>query len=70
MRNILNRFILLLYACAIIVVVKILIHLLSSKPFIPSDVIESIALALVWWIAILLFSKGKFLKDWPFKYKQ
>jgi hypothetical protein len=70
MRNILNRLILLLFACAVCVIVKILIHLLSSKPFIPSDVFESIALALVWWIAILLFSKGKFLKDWPFKYQQ
>jgi len=69
MRNILNRFILLLFACAICIGVKFLIYLLSSKPFIPSDVFESIALALVWWIAILLFSKGKFLKDWPFKYQ-
>jgi hypothetical protein len=70
MRNILNRLILLLYFCAIIVGVKILIHLLSSKPFIPSDVFEDIAMAFVLWIAILLFSKGKFLKDWPFKDQQ
>jgi hypothetical protein len=70
MRNILNRFILLLFACAICVGIKILIYLISSRPFIPSDVFESIAIALVWWIAILLFSKGKFLKDWPFKYQQ
>jgi hypothetical protein len=70
MRNILNRLILLLYFCAIIFVVKILIHLLSSKPFTPSDVFEGLAMAIVLWIAILLFSKGKFLKDWPFKDQQ
>jgi len=70
MRNILNRLILLLFSCAICHGVKILIYLISSKPFTSSDVFEGITIALVWWIAILLFSKGKFLKDWPFKYQQ
>lgn len=70
MRNILNRLILLLFSFAIVVGVKILIFLLSSKPFHASDLLEGLAVAVVWWIAILLFSKGKFMKDWPLKEQQ
>jgi hypothetical protein len=67
MRNILNRFILLLFLCAICIGAKILLQLISSKSFTSSDAIEGIIIALVLWVANLLFSKGKFLKDWPFK---
>jgi hypothetical protein len=67
MRNILNRLILLLFLCAVCIGVKILLQLISSKPFTSSDAFESTVIALVLWGANLLFSKGKFLKDWPFK---
>jgi hypothetical protein len=67
MRNILNRLILLLFLCAICIGVKFLLHLISSKPFTSSDAFEGIVIALVLWVANLLFSKGKILKDWPFK---
>jgi hypothetical protein len=67
MRNILNRFILLLFICAICIGVKILLQLITSEPFTSSDAIEGTVIALVLWVANLLFSKGKFLKDWPFK---
>ena len=70
MRNILNRLILLLFSCAISVGVIFLIRIVSSKPFIPNDFLEGMIIALVWWIGILVFSKGKFLKDWPFKDQQ
>ena len=67
MRNILNRLILLLFLCAICIGVKFLLDLISSKPFTSSDAFEGIVIALVLLVANLLFSKGKFLKDWPFK---
>jgi hypothetical protein len=67
MKTILNRLILLLFLCALCIGVKILLQLISSKPFTSSDAFESTVIALVLWVANLLFSKGKFLKDWPFK---
>jgi len=70
MRNILNRFILLLFLCAICIGVKFLLDLISSKTFTSSDTFEGTVIALVLLVANLLFSKGRFLKDWPFKDQQ
>ena len=70
MRTILNRLILLLYSCVICVGIIFLGLKLGSKPFTLIDLLKAIAIALVGWIALLLFSKGKFLKDWPFKDQQ